>query len=315
MKVYLLPDTSSRGIMRVCDALVQYAPEGIELVEKPWDADLEIIHVYGRHDAIERRVRLLKEKKKPYAMIQYALRSTMNPNVDDWIDMWSGAKVVWSYYDLLQLCLEDGIGTEAHDGFEGKKSFNFYHAPLGVDSNVFKDRMAENHVKLFWSTRDGGLHKRFTIAACSQHALAEGARECAFATKRIGGQMFFLGHELRRGSDIYCKHNISDEELADYYSQCDFVSGLRRVEGFELPVIEGALCGARPIVYDKPHYRQWFDDFAVFVKEGTRDELINDLESIFKADIPPVSEEEKQMIKERFDWNTIITNFWKQVLC
>ena len=289
MKVYLQPDTYSRGIVRVCDALMQYAPEGIQLVQSPWDADFEIIHAYGRHDAIERRIDLLRRKGKPYAMIQYAIRSTIRPNTFDWMNMWQRAKVVWSYYDLFRLCDEDNTRGE----------FNFFYSPLGVDPEVFKETPRE---------------RRFIVGACAQHALAEGARECSFAAKRVQKPMFFLGHELRRGPDVVCCQNIDDSEVANYWSQCRYVSGLRRIEGFEFPVLEGAMCGARPIVFDRPHYRKWFDDFAVFIPEAPRDQVIDALESVFRQEIPQVSEDEKAMIRERFNWDRIIKSFWKEIL-
>lgn len=289
MKIYLQPDTYSRGIVRVCDALMQYAPSSVELVQNPRDADYEIIHAYGRHDAIERRIAMLERKKKPYSIIQYAIRSTIRPKVNDWIRMWEKARVVWSYYDLRKLADEDLVSGE----------FNFYHAPLGVDPEIFKETPRE---------------RRFIVGACSQHALAEGARECSFASKRVQKPMFFLGHELRRGPDVVCCSNITDEEVANYWSQCQFVSGLRRIEGFEFPVIEGALCGARPIVFDRPHYRKWFNEFAIFIPEGSRDQVIDSLESIFKGLAVPITHAEKGIILDRFNWSRIINGFWKEAL-
>ena len=102
--------------------------------------------------------------------------------------------------------------------------------------------------------------------------------------------------------------------MADYFSQCQFVSGLRRIEGFELPVLEGALCGARPIVFDQPHYKHWFKDFAVFIGEGSREEVIDSLESVFRIGAIPVSENEKALIRERFNWYKIIRGFWERIL-
>ena len=303
MKVYLQPDVYSRGVVRVADALMQYAPSSIQLVQDPFDADLEIIHVYGRHDRVERRINLLERKGKPFAMIQYVLRSAIRPSTHDWIEMWQKAKLVWSYYDLPTLCREDGLTTEYHSGDAEMPAFNFYYAPLGVDSEVFRT-----------TTHPFTPERRFIIGACSQHALSEGARECAIAAKKVQKQMFFLGHELRRGADIVCKSRISDREVANYWSQCHFVSGLRRIEGFELPVIEGALCGARPIVYDRPHYRKWFNEFAIFIQEGSRDQVIDSLADIFKGIAVPVTDAEKSLIRERFNWETIITNFWNKVL-
>lgn len=295
MKIYLKPDTSSRGIMRVVKALEDYAPSFVDIVQRPQDADLEVIHVYGRYEAIKQRIKRLQKVGKPYAMIQYAIRSTMHPETSDWMELWNRSKIVWSYYNLPVLSAEDGT-------YEG---FNFYYAPLGVDPSVFY-------------RRETGSNSQYTIAACSKHALAEGARECAFATKRVNHKMFFLGHELRRGEDIVCKQNISDDDLAHYYSECMFVSGLRRIEGFELPVIEGALCGARPIVFDQPHYREWFRDFAIFIPETDRDGVIDNLEKIFRQAIDGrinygVTAGEQKMIRERFDWGNIINGFYQRL--
>ncbi len=287
MKVYLELPEESRGIRRVRDALEKYAPSTVQVVKTPQEADLEIIHVIGRNQTTQGRIERLKRSGKPYAMIQYCLRSTIKPSAWDWIDMWKGAKVVWSYYDLEEACITDMVAP----------AFEFYHAPLGVDS-VFKD-----------SHRD----RPYTIFASSQHALSESARECAFAAKRVGGKMFFLGHELRRGADIVCGSGYTDEQLADIYSSCQFVSGLRRIEGFELPVIEGLMCGARPIVFDRPHYRRWFSGFAVFIREGNRGQAIDDLERVFKSGADPVTQQELELAKERFNWQTIITNFYKRI--
>jgi len=289
MKVYLQPDNDSRGILRVAEALTRYAPSSIEIVSSPQDADCEVIHVYGRHDKVRDRIIDLRAKGRQYVMIQYCVRSTMRPNTFDWMTMWQRAKFVWSYYDLFRLCDEDKTRGE----------FSFYYAPLGVDPEVFKQTTTA---------------KGFIVAACSQHALAEGARECALAAKRVKMPMFFLGHELRRGDDIVCRTGLSDTELARWYSGCKYVSGLRRCEGFELPVIEGALCGARPIVYDRPHYRKWFNEFAIFIPELDRDAVTDSLEKVFSGYYGEINENDKMLIRERFDWEEIAQGFWKRVL-
>lgn len=290
MKVFLELPEQSRGIRRVRDALEKYAPSSVQVVNTRKKADLEVVHVIGRHEHTQSHVEQLQEQKKPYAMVQYCLRSTKKPSTIHWLDMWDGAELVWSYYDLPQLCQEDANNAK----------FAFYHAPLGVEP-IFFDRMVEDH-------------KKYSIMASSQHALSESGRECAFAVKRLNKRMFFLGHELRRGPDIVCETGLTDEELANRYSSCEFVSGLRRVEGFELPVVEGLMCGARPIVFDKPHYRQWFNEFAVFIPEDDRGQVIAHLERVLWRGATPVTKDEKALAKERFDWQTIITNFWKKIL-
>lgn len=289
MKVFLETPTESRGIKRAYNALIRYAPSEIEVVDDEKQADLVILHIIGRLQGNTKRIEALQKRDQRFAMIQYCLRSTMNPHTSQWIDLWSEAEVVWSYFDLLALCAEDGVIG----------NFTLYCCPLGSDASKFK-QLSQN--------------KEFMIATCSKHALSESVRECAFAVKRVGAKMFHLGHELRRGSDIVCASGMSDEKLAEWYSKCKYVSGLRRTEGFEFPVIEGLLCGARPIVFDRAHYRQWYDDFAVFIPENGRDEVIESLVRVFEGEYQPVSEVEKQLVRERFNWESIIKGFWERIL-
>ena len=302
MKVYLEPTTSSRGIMRVRDALVQYAPKDIEIVSNESDADLVVIHVYGRRNQIKAHVDALREKGKQYTMIQYAIRSTQEPSTFSWYPMWKDAKLVWSYYDLKALMKEDlswDYPSLKEMAENGDPNFRFYYAPLGVDASKFKETYQQ---------------KEFIIHTHSQGYLVESVRECIFAARNVKQKVFYSGKELKR-PDVFCRTGIPDWELANWYSQCRYVSGLRRLEGFELPVIEGALCGARPIVFDKPHYRQWFDKFAIFIPEGTREEVIESLTTIFdmKMPAPGVTEEEKELIRKTFNWETIIKEFWTLV--
>jgi len=294
MKVYVEPHTDSRGILRVRDALVKYAPQEVEFVPEQGQCDLAILHVFGRHTSTGKTIQWLKEHGKRYAMIQYCLRSTMRPATSDWIDMWAGAKLVWSYYDLPAACSMDGML------YGGKRKFSFYHAPLGVDAGIFYPRHSP--------------FSKFIVATCSQHALSEGVKECVVAAKRLGKTVFHIGHELRRGPDIVCKSGISDEDLAWFYSQCRYVSGLRRVEGFELPAAEGLLCGARPILYDQPHYRTWYDGLATFIPEESREKVTDHLEALFSSAYTPVTRDEIEEGKRRFNWQTIITGFWEALL-
>lgn len=301
MKVYLEPHSESRGLLRVRDALLRYMPEGIEIVKEQGECDLAILHVFGRHTSTQKTVQWLKDHGKKYAIIQYCLRSTMRPDTKDWIEMWKGAKLVWSYYDLPALCSRDGML------YGGMREFPFYHAPLGVDAGIFYPRHIDAHY-------DSGEVERFVITTCSQHALTEGVKECVVAAKRVGRKVFHLGHDLRRGDDVVCISGISDQDLSWYYSHSDFVSGLRRVEGFELPAAEGLLCGARPILYDQPHYRHWYDGLATFIPEVSREEVTDILKRQFIQGPAPVSRDEIEEAKKRFDWPTIITGFWGRVL-
>lgn len=294
MKIYCTaPD--DHALKRVEKALIQYAPSDVEFVSDKKQADLVILHVTGRLEHTQREVDRIRKRGQKYAVIQYVVRSSINPDLIDWLDsVWLNAEMVWSYYD---------IGNDLTDEYERKTAQhchlnNLYHAPLGVDSEVFQDRHIE---------RD------FMIGCSGRHALSESVKECVMAAKANNGRTFHLGHDLRRGSDVLCVKGMTDYTLSHFYSRCEFVSGLRRIEGFELPVIEGLLCGARPIVFDRPEMRHWYGEIAEFIHEGTREEVTEQLTSLFKRGARPIKQWEKDLVRERFDWKTIINGFYKQL--
>jgi hypothetical protein len=282
MKVCLIPNERSRAVDRVVKALVKYKPDNIHITSSVDDADLVVLHVIGRQDRTGKQIARLN---KPYAVIQYSLRSTMRPKTGGWLEIWEGANLVWSYLDLEMYCNEDGEEVD----------FNFYHSPLGCDPNVFYPSVAK---------RD------YLIGFSSQSYVTESAREIVLAAG--DRKIMFLGRELNR-DHVDCYQDVSDAVLASLYSRCKFVAGLRRTEGFELPALEGLLCGARPILFDCPHYRQWFDEYGIFIPEGSRDEVIASLQKIF--DNPseyhgPTIEQARQ----DFAWKPIIERFWLECL-
>jgi hypothetical protein len=293
MRACIVTYRTDSVMRRVVDALERYAPDSVELVEDRLDAELIVLHIIGRRDRATRNAMRLLENKQRYAVIQYALRSTQKKHTSAWLPLWRGASVVWSYYDLEAWCAQDWTPFD----------FPFYHAPLGVDSEVFWPRRRE---------------RKFIIGTCGHQAVIEGIREAAFATKRVGGTMLHLGPELRRGPDIVCKQNIvaisDDEMLACLLSECQYVGGLRRTEGFELMAAEGLLCGARPIFFDRAHYRQWHEPWGVFIPEGTRGEVIGYLEALFRSPPLPVTDAERKAAAELFDWKRIVGGFWERCL-
>jgi hypothetical protein len=285
MKVYLShPIPDSIAIDRVLAALAEYAPRDIEIIPEITSADLVIFNINGRHDQFTRKINDLTNRGKAYAVIQYVLRGSRNTSTADWLPLWNKAKLVFSYYDLKALCKEDGISPD----------FNFYHAPLGVDP-VFKETPSA---------------KKYIIATSGNGYLTESARECILAANAVNKPVFHIGPAITDRSGVDFSQGINDSELAKKYSACQFVSGLRRCEGFELPVIEGLMCGARPICFDRPHYRKWFNEWAIFIKEESRPQVIDSLIKVFQTDPKPVSATEKNAVKKIFNWETIIKRFW-----
>ena len=290
MKAHIvLPDVPSHAVSRTIAALTKHAPSSVSFVEDSHEADLVILNVIGGQDRTRMAVDRLITEGRRVAMIQYCVRSTMRPSTEGWQPLWHKASLVWSYYDLPNLCRVDGVTPD----------FEFYHAPLGVDAKVFKPPVRRSH--------------KYLVCTSGQSALTESVREAIYAARRVNRKVLHLGPELKRGPDVVCQWGLSDAGLARLYGECDYVLGLRRIEGFELPAAEGLLCGSRPVVFDKAHYHQWFDGWASFIQEGPRDEVIDSLESIFKRKPKPVTRAERVAAAMLFNWNIIITGFWERL--
>lgn len=267
MNVFIepLPNADTRGNRRIYAALQKYLPLGV--CESSYrSADLVVFYVCGRHDQLQKRIAELGARR--YAMIHIALESTRNPNPTDWLDMWHGASVVWSYYKLP---LE-----------------NYYHAPLAADP------------ELFHTLRDS--ERKYLIMTNGSTERDESLQEIREAADRVNEMIVHV-------------NGISDAELRWVYNQCRFVNALRRKDGFELPAVEGLLCGARPIMYDTPNYRQWFDGLAEFIPEEEYSKVVLNLVELFHREYRPVSLTERLETLRRFDWSRVITGFWSRAIC
>ncbi len=287
MKVYVAPPAKlSQAMHRVGAALQAYLPPGHYVVDTPEQADLEVLHVIGYKETV-RAVETAQTAGRRYAIIQYCFKSTSKPSGVHWIDMWRGATAVWSYYDLRYENVRD-MGRRV----------DFYYAPLGIDPAFHQFPSLTN--------------RRDTLLLTTGYvAPSECLQECAEAVRRVGGRMRHIGPDLRLGDHVTATQGVSDEVLAAYYRQSRFVAGLRRVEGFELPVYEGLASGARPIVFDAPHYRQWLGEHALYIPE---DDRVADSVAACLQTYAPVTSDEMRWVKEKFSWKPIIEGFWERAL-
>lgn len=136
-------------------------------------------------------------------------------------------------------------------------------------------------------------------------------RECCSAAGRLDRHALHLGEELNSAL-VDCRTGLTDISLSDLYSRCEFVSGLRRTEGFELPMAEGLLCGARPVTFDRPHYRRWFGSMADYVQESARDGVVDQLTALFRSGPRPVTPLEREFAVELFSWERVVRGFWER---
>lgn len=290
MRVYLdCAPNLGRAIHRVVRELATRAPRWVEVVPSVDAADLVVHHVVGVrnfHPDLDLPA-LIATQRKPYAIIQYCLKTTEQPDPLWWAPIWEQAQVVWSYYDLPQLA---GSTTR----------FPFYHAPLGV-SQGFRDL---RHPE--WKARP------YLVGTSGYVAASEYVEEWVRVAATLNRRVFHLGPQLPEFAAypgvVDCAEGLTDLSLAYQWGQCQFVSGLRAVEGFELPAAEGLLSGARPVLFNREEHLRWFGPAALYVEEGPREQVERDLLRLVQARRYPLAAAARQ-----FDWAPIIEGFWARV--
>lgn len=305
MRVYLQPPQPSRGLERIATALRRYAPSTVEVLSFPRNADLTVIYTIGRRDAVWRQVADILSRGKKYAVVQVCLRSTMTPRTDDWLEIWRSAEIVWSYYNLQRAIAMDATnnddGSVTHD-IQYQVFANFYHAPLGVDGSVFYPRDRDSHCS-------------YIVVSSGLSRLSESVRECWLAAEQVDRDYLHIGmkHGPFGGRPDFI-NDVTDDYLAEHLSDTEFVSGLRRKEGFELPAAEGLLCGARPICFDNEDWRWNYKNWAIYINEGSRQDVVDQLVNIFKQGPLPVTAAEREEAAHWFNWERIVGEFWQRCL-
>lgn len=286
MKVFVSPTCQpcSRAMHRVSSALREFAPRGVSFVVSPAEADLQVLH------AIAMNARPDPDCKR-YAVVQYCTTNASEQNAQE---LWSPASTVWSYY-MLWL---------RYPGVQAKH----YHAPLGVDRNIFSVRATRGRERAVLTSGYVNGPGAEAILPLMKAALSLGFKVYHLGPKVVQGMAAFM-HPLKTHFE-----SISDDQLARLYSHVQYVGAMRYIEGFELPAIEGLACGARPIVFDQPATRRWFSEFADFVDESLpQDELEEALRQVLLQPLQPVEHVDK-LLDERFNWKKIVEGFWERAL-
>lgn len=294
MRVRIEPaEQNDRAITRVRNALKQYAPAGLEFIEDPgdFDVDLLVMNINGRCGRTKRRIAKAQSYGAEIFILQISLLSTQNPSVVDWLPVWDVAKMIWSYYDLPQIALDQGVDPTFAD--------KCYRAPLGADSETFKP---------------SGAEKKYRAITVTRGYLTESTREIIRAIRQAGGDIAYVGPHMEGLDHVHQLHqfeNVTDEELVDLYSSSYYVCALRRTEGQDLPAAEGLLCGARPIVFDRPDQADWYGEFSVVIPENGRDKIERSLATVFDTvPEPEVRQREIERAKDVFSWQKFAEGVW-----
>lgn len=185
-----------------------------------------------------------------------------------WQERWEKSRAVVSYLNLPT---------------------DYLRMPLGFDPNVFYPD--SQRPKLYRAVTTGYMD-------------GPGA-EFIKDVWRAFGNIMHIGANFDLGEGYHHAERISDNQLRTIYQSSEYVVSLRDVEGFELPLIEGAACGALPVALDLECYRKWFKPTTLFVRP---DHVLEDLKEIAKQPAnyyPSV---------KQFEWTNVMKNFWKEIL-
>lgn len=303
MKVWFKPQHGlSRAMDRVYKALQAALPVGAKEAETEDAADLVVLHVIGypeTESAVEKHV----IGKRRVAALQYCLRSTQQPNAHKWLPLWDRMSCIWSYYDLQRMINEDSF---ALGGGIIPNIRNFYHAPMGVDTKVFRR----------WEDRE-----KYTAMTTGMVSESECLNEAAQAVRLVDGKLLIVGGnevaaEFADMPWVSTRVSITDDVMAQLYSRSRFTLGLRKVEGFEMPLLEGLACGSIPVCFDQPDQRRWFSELAIFVKESepVGPQLVDIFQNPNHAAMAVSAAHFFQQKKRQFDWGLLAAEFWDRAL-
>lgn len=181
-------------------------------------------------------------------------------------------------------------------GYEGP---NIFETPWGFDPETF------------YFSRSC---KVFKILCTGYMADAEAIDACMDACAKLRVKLCHVGGRLKMNLAVrwYARYEgVSDHRMRQLYSASEFVSGMRREGGFELPVIEGYACGCQPIVFNHPTMRKYYQDFALFTAKESRRPLAERLTNIMRvhSNIEPNPE-----VLKRFHWGYLMNKIWERIL-
>lgn len=218
-------------------------------------------------------------ERTPTIMLQLCYESAHGGSVEFWDEIWSKCLLVGSYFDL--------------------KAPNFVRFPMGYDPEVFY--------------RDDNVSKRYDAIVFGD---MEGPEEIKSVVEAFDVVAHISGVDMGLGIGYINYNNIPDDRLRLVYQQSKYCIGLRRTEGFEMPIIEGAACGCFPITFDLDCYRHWFNDFAIFLDpEKDVASQLKKINEVGNSDEAPffVSEVPDMAVVSTFEQQTAWKPFWDKL--
>lgn len=274
MKVFnFVQDFFGIGIKKVAEKLEKYAPSWIQFTKNRKEADLVFIHSIGLCEFSS------MIPGQDYVVLQYCYK-TAGGSKEEWNEIWKNAVQVISYYDLKN---------------EFLFPVNFTHVPLGADATEFFKIFPEYRTKKVFAT--GHIAETESLDVLWE------------ACKLTDTTMYHTGENFGYKTNYKFLPYLSLENLNILLNDVEYVSCLRKVEGFELLGIEGLFAGARPIVLDIESYN-WYRNFGYTVRE---EHLLEDLVKVLSQPARSVSDEELNFLYKKFSWEVICNKIYEDL--
>lgn len=299
------PRIHSPAMVRIANALTRHAPSGeVEIVSDQSAADVVVLYAIGS-DYLAIGEKLLAGGQQ-YAVVQCCLE-TAGYNIYNrilWLSLWQHAVTTWSYYNLP---MQTAIGSDN----VRKSLYNFYYAPLGLDSAFLNCPRFDNpdRERLVITTGHVTGPRAEAIEEVWTAAHAEGYNVIHLGASKVVG---LSGVNVR--GYVGFPGYVPDHQLAVFYSRAKWVASLRHVEGFELPAAEGLACGARPLLFAQPDLRHWYGAHACYVPDLSGEGLTAQIRAVLRDDPEPVTPAERTEVLQLFNWRTICEGFWSRML-
>lgn len=257
---------------RISNALRAHSLTFVEWV-RPEEAEATIIHVVGGEE-YEKALKI-----KNAVVFQHCVYSTPFETAE-WEKLWTKALLTVSFHDLHSY---------------SDREFNHLSTPWGAEPG------------LFYRTN---TPKDVTVFTTGHVAESENIDDIYKACVNTGTHMFHTGHNFGWPSNYHFLNYMNDEAFRNMLNRSKYIGCLREHEGFEMMGIEGAFCGAIPIV-PKLHTYRWYEGFGKFIEMDK--DIVEQLEAIFKSDYKELDSESIKKIVDKFSWKRIATNIFNEI--
>lgn len=275
------PPWVGRALHRVSREFAKWAPGEVNIVTDPADAELQVVQ-YWTSDILKPEWLYCKT----HALFYHCTNKLFNNP--------------FPFNRMPAEAIEEAVLVASWQPMDiGEHQHKFLHIPLGADPETFYPEERPKKYKIMTS---GHVAESEYCYQAYRAAYANGG-----LTAHVGG-IAFPGDKWVRFEDV------SDQVMRWLYNESEYVSALRKREGFELGAIESLFSrGGRPIIFDRPD-QDWMRKWSITIHEDTPERVEEQLREVLSKPAVPITEEEHKEIVAMLSWEPIIKRFWDELL-